>query len=62
MKGENKIQVGGSLSDDLAAFVQAWKRVEAGDGREERILSFESWEGRASSTAREPESERRLTR
>lgn len=48
MKNEIKIQVGGALSDDLAAFTQAWKRIEAGDRSEERILSFESWEGLAS--------------
>ena len=48
MKDEIKIQVGGSLSGDLGAFARAWKRVESGDRHEERILSFESWEGLAS--------------
>jgi len=48
MSDEIKIQVGGALKDDLAAFTHAWKRVEAGDDRPERILSFESWEGLAS--------------
>lgn len=47
MKKEIKVQVGGTLSDDLAAFSRAWKRIEAGDHREERVLSFESWEGLA---------------
>ena len=42
------VQVGGSLADDLAGFVQAWKRVEAGDHGAVRILSFESWKGLAS--------------
>jgi len=48
MTNEIKIQVGGSLSDDLAGFVQAWKRIDGGDRGKERILSFESWEGLAS--------------
>lgn len=48
MTNEIKIQVGGTLGDDLAAFKEAWKRSEAGKGRQERILSFESWEGLAS--------------
>lgn len=45
MSEEINVQVGGDLSDDLAAFTQAWKRVETGDLRTERILAFESWEG-----------------
>ena len=48
MKNEVRIQVGGSLSDDLATFTRAWKRIEAGDRGEERTLAFESWEGLAS--------------
>jgi predicted transcriptional regulator len=48
MSDEIKVQVGGTLKDDLAAFRQAWQRIEAGDRRPERILSFESWEGLAS--------------
>jgi predicted transcriptional regulator len=48
MSDEIKVQVGGSLSDDLAAFTRAWKRAEAGDVQRERILAFESWEGLAS--------------
>lgn len=44
---ETKIRVGGALKDDLAAFTRAWKRIEAGDQQQERILSFESWEGLA---------------
>lgn len=47
MKRELKVQVGGSLADDLAAFTRAWKCVEAGDQGKERILSFEGWEGLA---------------
>ncbi len=48
MTREVKVQVGGTLQDDLAAFRDAWKRAEAGDFQLERILSFESWEGLAS--------------
>jgi predicted transcriptional regulator len=36
--------VGGSLEDDAAAFVNAWRRAERGEGVEERVLAFESWE------------------
>lgn len=45
MTREIKLQVGGGVAEDLAAFTRAWKRIDAGDRREERILSFESWEG-----------------
>jgi predicted transcriptional regulator len=48
MSDEIKIRVGGALKDDLAAFTHAWKRIEAGDRQQERILAFESWEGLAS--------------
>lgn len=48
MTNEVKIQVGGGLSDDLAAFTRAWHHIEGGDHSEERILAFESWEGLAS--------------
>lgn len=48
MTKEMKVQVGGTLRDDLVAFRDAWKRAEAGDFQKERILSFESWEGLAS--------------
>jgi predicted transcriptional regulator len=43
-----KVQVGGSWAQDLSTFVDAWKRAESGDAREERILTFDSWEGLAS--------------
>jgi predicted transcriptional regulator len=45
---EIKVRVGGSLADDLTAFTRAWKRIEAGEQQQERVLSFESWEGLAS--------------
>lgn len=48
MSDEIKVQVGGSLKDDLAAFTRAWNRIEAGDVQPERVLAFESWEGLAS--------------
>jgi len=47
MNEDLKIQVGGDLKSDLDAFVTAWKRGESGDLRQERIVSFESWEGLA---------------
>ncbi len=44
-----KVIVGGDLSDDLAAFRDAWKRAERGEAvTPERVLAFESWEGLAS--------------
>jgi len=36
--------VGGSLEEDAAAFVNAWRRAERGEGVEDRVLAFESWE------------------
>lgn len=48
MTTEIKVRVGGSLRDDLESFKAAWKRAEAGDTGEERILAFESWEGLSS--------------
>ena len=48
MTSEINLQVGGTLSDDLAAFSEAWRRGETGDLGPQRILSFESWEGLAS--------------
>lgn len=38
-----KVIVGGSLEDDAAAFVDAWKRAERGCDVKERQLAFESW-------------------
>ena len=48
MTKDVKIQVGGTLRDDLFAFKEAWKRAEAGDDRPARVIAFESWEGLAS--------------
>ena len=39
-----KLGVGGSLEDDAAAFVDAWRRTERGEDVRERALAFESWE------------------
>jgi predicted transcriptional regulator len=44
MSGETHIEVGGGLENDLKAFAQAWRRAEAGDLTQERVLAFESWE------------------
>jgi predicted transcriptional regulator len=38
-----KLIVGGSLEDDAAAFVDAWKRTERGEKVRERAIVFESW-------------------
>jgi len=48
MTKDVKLQVGGTLRDDLVAFKDAWKRAEAGDDRQARVIAFESWEGLAS--------------
>ncbi len=42
-----QVTVGGTLEDDAAAFLSAWKRAERGDPAEQRVLAFESWEGLA---------------
>ena len=42
-----KVVVGGTLEDDAAAFLRAWKRAERGEQVDERVLAFESWEGLA---------------
>jgi predicted transcriptional regulator len=44
---ETKIIVGGSLEDDAAAFLDAWRRVESGEQISEMALAFESWEALA---------------
>lgn len=38
------IKVGGSIEEDGAAFISAWKRAEAGEQFCERHVAFESWE------------------
>jgi predicted transcriptional regulator len=40
-----EITVGGSLEEDGDAFMQAWRRAEAGEEVNEHRLSFESLEG-----------------
>ncbi len=42
-----KVIVGGSIEDDSAAFLDAWRRAERGESVVERVLAFESWEGLA---------------
>ncbi len=42
-----KVTVGGTLEDDAAAFLDAWRRAERGEQVDERVLAFESWEGLA---------------
>ena len=45
-KAEWIIAVGGSYQEDLDAFRSAWQRADRGEHLEEqRVLSFESWEG-----------------
>jgi predicted transcriptional regulator len=45
---ETKVIIGGSLEEDAAAFLDAWRRVEAGETVSETALAFESWEALAS--------------
>jgi predicted transcriptional regulator len=45
---ETKITIGGTLEDDAAAFLDAWRRTEHGDQVTETALAFESWEALAS--------------
>ena len=45
MKSRLKLAVGGSALNDAAAFIEAWDRAEQGDLVEDRVVSFESWEG-----------------
>ena len=42
-----KMIVGGSLDEDAAAFLDAWKRARRGKKLRERVLAFESWEALA---------------
>jgi predicted transcriptional regulator len=41
------LKVGGSLEEDAAAFVDAWRRTERGERIRQRVVSFESWEALA---------------
>ena len=43
-----KIIVGGSLAEDAATFVGAWRAAERGEAVADHVLAFESWEGLAS--------------
>jgi predicted transcriptional regulator len=43
-----KVIVGGSLAEDAAAFVGAWRGAERGEVVADHVLAFESWEGLAS--------------
>jgi predicted transcriptional regulator len=45
---ETKVIIGGSLEEDAAAFLGAWRRVEQGSEVHETALAFESWEALAS--------------
>ena len=41
---EVKVDVGGSLADDLVAFRSAWQRAARGEEvQPERVLAFEDW-------------------
>ncbi len=44
---ELKVIVGGSLAEDAAAFVDAWRKAERGEQVADHVLAFESWEGLA---------------
>jgi predicted transcriptional regulator len=43
-----KVIIGGSLEEDAAAFLDAWRRIERGEGVHDTALAFESWEALAS--------------
>ena len=44
-----KLIIGGTMEDDAADFLDAWRRTERGERvAEERVLAFESWEGLSS--------------
>ena len=43
-----KVIVGGSLAEDAAAFVAAWRKAERGEAVADHVLAFESWEALAS--------------
>ncbi len=45
---DTKIIIGGSLEDDAAAFLDAWRRIERGESFHDTALAFESWEALAS--------------
>jgi predicted transcriptional regulator len=45
---ELKVIVGGSLAEDAAAFVGAWREAERGQAVMDHKLAFESWEGLSS--------------
>ena len=46
MTQDVEIIVGGSMEEDGAAFIAAWKASERGeDVKQSRVLAFESWEG-----------------
>jgi predicted transcriptional regulator len=42
MARTHRIEIGGTAADDGAAFLAAWRRAEAGDQAQDRILAFES--------------------
>lgn len=44
---ETKVIIGGSLEEDAAAFLDAWRRAEQGAEVDEASLAFESWEALA---------------
>ncbi len=43
-----KVIVGGSLAEDGAAFVNAWRKAEHGEASVDHVLAFESWEALSS--------------
>lgn len=47
MSGDMTVVVGGTAEDDAAAFLDAVERAERGEKVNERVLSFQSWEGLA---------------
>jgi hypothetical protein len=48
---EVQVVVGGSIEDDVAAFLDAWHRAERGEHVNDRVLAFESREALAAAIA-----------
>ena len=48
-----KVIVGGSLADDAAGFIDAWRMAERGETVADHVLAFESWEALSSVMAGE---------
>ena len=48
-----RVKIGTTLREELAEVADAWKRAERGEEVQDRVLSFESWDGFVSTLSRE---------